>query len=220
MRILLIEDDPLIGDGLEVGLREFGFSVDWFTDGIQGRDAIMLAPYDAAILDLSLPSIDGLDILTHWRREKQTLPVLILTARDALKSKIEGLQLGADDYLCKPFDLAEVVVRIQVLLRRTHGQCTPTINHGDINFSATTPRVTLQGQPVVLTTKETNLLELFLSHPQRVLTKEFIQEKLYSWDEELSSNAVEVHIHNLRHKLGKKLIKTIYGMGYQLGEEQ
>ncbi len=220
MRILLIEDDPLIGDGLEVGLREFGFSVDWFTDGIQGRDAIMLAPYDAAILDLSLPSIDGLDILTHWRREKQTLPVLILTARDALKSKIEGLQLGADDYLCKPFDLAEVVVRIQVLLRRTHGQCTPTINHGDINFSATTRRVTLQGQPVVLTTKETNLLELFLSHPQRVLTKEFIQEKLYSWDEELSSNAVEVHIHNLRHKLGKKLIKTIYGMGYQLGEEQ
>lgn len=111
-------------------------------------------------------------------------------------------------------------MRIQVLLRRTHGQCTPTINHGDINFSATTRRVTLQGQPVVLTTKETNLLELFLSHPQRVLTKEFIQEKLYSWDEELSSNAVEVHIHNLRHKLGKKLIKTIYGMGYQLGEEQ
>lgn len=220
MRILLIEDDLLIGDGLEVGLREFGFSVDWFTDGIQGRDAIMLAPYDAAILDLSLPNIDGLDILTYWRNQKQALPVLILTARDALKSKIEGLQLGADDYLCKPFDLAEVVVRIQVLLRRTHGQCTPTINHGDICFSAATRRVTQQGQLIVLTTKETNLLELFLSHPQRVLTKEFIQEKLYSWDEELSSNAVEVHIHNLRHKLGKKLIKTIYGMGYQLGEEQ
>jgi two-component system response regulator QseB len=218
MRILLIEDDHLIGDGLNVGLTELGFTVDWFIDGKTGKEALFSAPYDAVVLDLSLPGMDGLTVLKQWRQNNKTTPVLILTARDALEQRVSGLQLGADDYLCKPFALTEVAARLQALIRRSHGQFSQEIKFGQIVFQTSTRSVTLKGKPVVLTAKELAMLELFLHNKERVLSKEVIQDKLYGWDDSLSSNAVEVHIHHLRHKLGKTVIKTVYGLGYQLGD--
>ncbi|MBS0968927.1 two-component system response regulator QseB [Chimaeribacter arupi] len=219
MRILLIEDDRLIGDGIRAGLGKLGFSLDWFTDGPTGRDALRAAPYDAVILDLSLPGLDGMALLREWRAAGQDTPVLILTARDALDQRVAGLQAGADDYLCKPFALVEVAARLQALIRRRHGHLTPHLTHGALAFDPAARSVTLAGEPVTLTPKELAVLELLLSHKGRVLPRSLIQDKLYSWDEEVSSNAVEVHIHHLRRKLGNALIRTVHGVGYTLGEE-
>lgn len=219
MRILLIEDDKLIGDGVKAGLSKLGFNIDWFTDGVLGQKAILSAPYDAVILDLSLPGIDGLDILRSWRHNKMNTPVLILTARDAIEQRVIGLQSGADDYLCKPFALAELGARLQSLIRRSHGQATEELRHNDVCFYPATKQVTKSGQSVALTAKEMVVLELFLHNRDRVLSKNLIQEKLYSWDNDVSSNTVEVHIHNLRRKLGNDFIRTVYGAGYSLGTE-
>jgi two-component system response regulator QseB len=219
MRVLLIEDDKLIGDGLKAGLTKMGFTVDWFTDGQQGRSALGLAPYDAAVLDLSLPGIDGLDILKTWRRSGQTEPVLILTARDTLEQRVEGLQFGADDYLCKPFALIEVATRLQVLIRRNHGQAQSTLFHAGVELDPIKLTVTRDGGPLQLKPKEFALLELFMRNAGRVLPRTLIEEKLYNWDDDVSRNALEVHIHHLRRKLGSGFIRTVHGIGYTLGEE-
>ena len=219
MRILLIEDDRLIGDGLKIGLTKLGFTLDWFTDGITGQQALFSAPYDAVILDLSLPGIDGLDILKQWRAQSRDEPVLILTARDALEQRVSGLQQGADDYLCKPFALAEVAARLQALIRRRHGQVSAKLVHGNVEMDPVAMTVSRNGVPVSLKGKEFALLALFLNNPQKVLTRAMIEEKLYNWDEEVSSNAVEVHIHHLRRKLGREFIKTRHGIGYILGND-
>ena len=197
MRVLLIEDDRLIGEGLKLGLTKQQFVVDWFEDGKQGFEALFTTDYDAVVLDLTLPKMDGMDILKKWRKENQDTPVLILTARDTLDERISGFQAGADDYLCKPFALMEVVVRL-VIDQNAH-------------------TVMLNNQPISLTAKEFKLLELFANNQTRVLSRTMIEEKLYSWDSELSSNALEVYIHNLRKKLGKSWIKTVHGIGYKLG---
>ncbi|MRT03882.1 quorum sensing response regulator transcription factor QseB [Ewingella americana] len=218
MRILLIEDDSMIGDGIKAGLGKLGFTLDWFTDGEMGRAALDSAPYDAVILDLSLPGIDGMQLLREWRRDGKDTPVLILTARDALKQRVSGLQAGADDYLCKPFALVEVAARLQALIRRRHGQITPTITHGNLHFNPAARSATLNGEAVVLTQREISVMELFLNNKGRVLPRPLIQEKLYSWDDEVSSNAVEVHIHHLRKKLGNGFIRTVHGVGYTLGD--
>lgn len=220
MRILLIEDDPLIGDGLKIGLSKSGFSIDWFTDGKSGLEALKSAPYDAVVLDLTLPKMDGLDVLQQWRRNNQDVPVLILTARDTLDERVTGLQRGADDYLCKPFALAEVVARLQALIRRRYGHTNPVIEHGLVKFDPNQRKVTLKEQDVSLTAREYNLLELFMHNKERVLSRTFIEEKLYTWDDEVSSNALEVHIYNLRQKLGKQFIKTVHGVGYVLGKNE
>lgn len=217
MRILLIEDDPLIGDGLKQGLTKSGFLVDWFSDGKTGFDALGLAPYDAVILDLTLPKLDGLEVLHGWRKNNQDIPVLILTARDSLDERVKGLQIGADDYLGKPFALAEVIARLQALIRRRYGQVNPIIQHSLVSFDPIKRKVWLQQKEIILTSQEYKLLELFLNNKDRVLSRSFIEEKLYSWDEEVSSNALEVHIHNLRKKLGKQFIRTVHGVGYALG---
>lgn len=217
MRILLIEDDPLIGDGLNIGLSKSGFTVDWFHDGETGMHALESAPYDAVVLDLTLPKKDGLKILQQWRNHKQDVPVLILTARDSLDSRIEGLQLGADDYLGKPFALAEVVARLQALIRRRYGQAQSTIRHGSVKLDLNLHKAFLQDIEIPVTATEYKLLELFLHNKERVLSRSFIEEKLYSWNEEVSSNALEVHIYNLRQKLGKQFIRTVHGIGYTLG---
>ena len=209
MRILLIEDDQLIGDGLNIGLEKLGFSVDWFQNGLDGREALLQAPYDAVILDLGLPGIDGLSILKEWRMQGKKEPVLILTARGDVDQKIIGLESGADDYLAKPFALAEVAARIKALIRRNNNTLTPTIEHGNIIFNQHNRTVKLNGQEVILSPKELMVLELLLNNKNKVLSKETIENKIYSWDEEVSSNAVEVHIHHLRKKLGKNIIKTI-----------
>lgn len=218
MRILVIEDDRLIGDGIKAGLSKMGFSVDWFTQGNEGMNALPAAAYDAVVLDLSLPEIDGLDILRHWRQQGQDIPVLILTARDALEQRVAGLQLGADDYLCKPFALSEVAARLQALIRRRHGQLQPALRHGRLTMETASQTVTLDGEIVPLKARELALLTLFLMNPGRVLTRTQLEEKLYGWDDDVSSNAVEVHIHHLRKKLGSAFIRTVHGVGYTLGE--
>ncbi|AHG87458.1 response regulator [Bibersteinia trehalosi] len=218
MRILLIEDDNLIGEGLKLGLTKSGFSVDWFQDGKTGAQAVNTAAYDAVVLDLTLPQMDGLAILNLWRKANNDVPVLILTARDTLDERIAGLQHGADDYLCKPFALAEVVARLQALIRRRYGQSNPILQHEAVKFDPNQRKVFLNENEIALTTREYNLLELFMRNKERVLTRSAIEEKLYTWDDEVSSNALEVHIHNLRQKLGKQFIRTVHGVGYTLGK--
>lgn len=219
MRILLVEDDKLIGDGIKAGLGKMGFTVDWFTTGGVGREALYRAPYDAVILDLTLPEIDGLAILRDWRQAGRSEPVLILTARDALDQRIEGLRLGADDYLCKPFALIEVAARLEALIRRSHGQTHSELRHGKVTLDPTRLVVLVNGETLILKPKEFALLELLMRNAGRVLPRKAIEEKLYSWDDEVSSNAVEVHIHHLRRKLGAEFIRTVHGIGYTLDNE-
>ncbi|WP_414147816.1 quorum sensing response regulator transcription factor QseB [Erwinia sp. BNK-24-b] len=218
MKILVIEDDRLIGDGIKAGLGKMGFSIDWFTDGKTGQAALAAASYDAVILDLSLPAMDGLDILRGWRQQGHDEPVLILTARDALEQRVAGLQQGADDYLCKPFALSEVAARLQALIRRRHGQLQSTLSHGAVTLDPGSHTATLNGEPLALKSRELALLQLFLLNAGRVLTRAQLEEKLYSWDHDVSSNAVEVHIHHLRKKLGSQFIRTVHGVGYTLGD--
>lgn len=169
------------------------------------------------ILDLSLPERDGLDILRQWRQQGKDVPVLILTARDALDQRVEGLQLGADDYLCKPFALTEVAARLQALIRRRHGQLQPELRHGNVVLIPGSHSVMREGEAIALKSRELALLELFMRNPGRVLTRSQLEEKLYNWDADVSSNAVEVHIHHLRKKLGSQFIRTLHGVGYTLG---
>lgn len=218
MRVLLIEDDKLIGDGIKAGLIKMGFSVDWFTEGKQGLNALDSAPYDAVVLDLSLPGMDGLDILRKWRQNGHDEPVLILTARDALEQRVAGLQQGADDYLCKPFALIEVAARLQALIRRRHGQVQTTLTHGSVSLDPINLTVTHEGEAIYLKPKEFALLELLLRNEGRVLPRPLIEEKMYNWDDDVSSNAIEVHIHHLRKKFGSSFIRTVHGIGYTLGE--
>ncbi|WP_337038925.1 MULTISPECIES: quorum sensing response regulator transcription factor QseB [Pseudescherichia] len=219
MRILLVEDDKLIGDGIKAGLGKMGFTVDWFTTGGIGREALYRAPYDAVILDLTLPEVDGLAILRDWRQAGRSEPVLILTARDALNQRIEGLRLGADDYLCKPFALIEVAARLEALIRRSHGQIHSELRHGNVTLDPTRLVALVAGETLILKPKEFALLELLMRNAGRVLPRKAIEEKLYSWDDEVSSNAVEVHIHHLRRKLGAEFIRTVHGIGYTLDGE-
>lgn len=218
MRILLIEDDPQIGDGLHHGLSKHGFTVDWFQNGKHGKDALSLAPYDAVVLDLGLPQIDGMSILADWRQHQLDTPVLILTARDALPDRLAGLNSGADDYLCKPFALDEVVARLLALVRRSKGRAIAHLNYGNLSLDTTAKTVTLHGNPLTLTQREYLLLELMLPQPKHILSRAQMEDKLYGWDQEVESNAIEVHIHNLRKKIGKNFIITKRGLGYQIGE--
>lgn len=218
MRILLVEDDNLIGDGIEAALKHQGFSVDWFTDGPTAHNALSSANYDAAVLDLTLPGMDGLEILQSWRKQGKAIPVLILTARTSIAQRVEGLNLGADDYLPKPFALEELIARLRSLLRRSHNQPNPVLRHGKVRFNPTTRTVLLNEEEVSLSPKEINLVELFMLNKLKLLSKNTIEEKTYSWEEEVSSNAVEVHIHHIRRKLGARFIKTVHGSGYILGD--
>ena len=216
MRSLVVEDDHLIGDGLNIGLKKMGFTVDWFQDGNDAFEALFQAPYDAVILDLGLPSKDGLSILKEWRLNKRKEPVLILTAKGDVDQRIIGLDSGADDYLAKPFALAEVAARLKALIRRTNDRIDPVITVKNITYYHETKIVTKNNIPIILAPKELRLLELLLMNTNKVLTKETIENKLYSWGDDVQSNTVEVHIHHLRKKLGKDIVKTINKIGYIL----
>lgn len=218
MRILLIEDDQLIGDGLNVGLAKLGFAVDWFNDGEEGCEALFQAPYDAVILDLGLPGKDGLSILKEWRSKRRKEPVLILTAQGDVDQRVVGLESGADDYLAKPFALVEVAARLKALIRRRNDRLDPVLSVGGLTYYPETKTVVHNGKNVTLSPRELMLLELLLMNPNKVLSKETIENKLYSWGDEVQSNAVEVHVHHLRKKLGKGIVKTINKIGYMLGE--
>lgn len=218
MRILIVEDDSLIGDGLVVGLARLGFTVDWFQDGLDAAEALYQAPYDAVILDLGLPGLDGLSILKKWREDQRQEPILILTAWGEVQQKVAGLEAGADDYVVKPFALAEIAARLKALIRRRHGEVDPILVHGPVSFNQTTRQVFLDGHQIVLSPRELAILELLLLNRSHILSKMTIEEKLYSWGDEVQSNAVEVHIHHLRRKLGSDLIRTIHKTGYILNE--
>ena len=218
MRILLVEDDILIGDGLYVGLEKMGFTVDWFKDGLDGKEALYQAPYDAVILDIGLPGQNGLSVLKEWRSNGRVEPVLILTAKGDVDHRVIGLDSGADDYLAKPFALSEVAARLKALIRRRHNELMPEITYKDITFNPNTRTVQLKGEIVVLSPKELMLLELFLFNKNKVLTRAALEEKMYSWDNDVQSNAIEVHVHHLRRKFGKDIIKTINKIGYILSD--
>lgn len=218
MKILLIEDDNLISDGIVSAFKKFGFSIDWFEDGLDGQEAIFMINYDAVILDLSLPNIDGLDILKFWREKNIKTPVIILTARDAINQRVEGLNKGADDYLCKPFSLAELHARVIALNRRNYNLVKEYLEIGDIKLYPLEQKVLKNNNIVELTTKEIKILELFILNKGIVLSREVIVEKLYDFDKELNSNALDVFIHAIRKKIGNDYIKTVYGAGYKLEE--
>ncbi|MGF6147673.1 Transcriptional regulatory protein BasR [Kingella potus] len=218
MRILLIEDDPHIGDGIAAGLNKLGMAADWFSDGLEGLAAASAAPYDAAVLDLGLPNIDGMDILQRWRAGGIAIPVLILTARDALPDRLAGLNGGADDYLCKPFALEELAARLNVLVRRSRGRADSILQFGRLTLDTAAKTAALDGRVLDLTAREWRLLEMLVSKPAHIVSRAQIEDKLYGWDQEVDSNAVEVHIHNLRKKIGASAIKTKRGLGYMLGD--
>lgn len=219
MRILLAEDDPLLGDGLRAGLRQLGFQVDWVRDGEAAERELRAQPYAAAVLDLGLPRKDGLDVLTAVRRCGVSVPILVLTARDTVPDRVRGLDLGADDYVIKPVDLHELGARLRALVRRSHGQPQECLSAQDVTLDPASRSVQQAGEPVTLSTREFDLLHAFLLNPDRVLSREQLEQHLYSWGQEVDSNAIEVHIHNLRRKLGTGLVHTVRGVGYMLQRE-
>ncbi|HPF58268.1 MAG TPA: response regulator [Candidatus Competibacteraceae bacterium] len=218
MRLLLVEDDPMIGSSLRQGLRSEGFAVDWVQDGRSAELAVEANSYALVLLDLGLPEKDGLAVLHHWRQGGRTMPVLILTARDAVPDRVKGLDSGADDYLVKPFDLTELLARIRALLRRQTGRAQDFIENGALRLDPVTHTVDYRGQPVLLSAREFALLRALLETPGAVLSREQLEDRLYGWGEEVESNAVEVHIHHLRRKLSTGIIRTVRGIGYRLGE--
>lgn len=221
MRILLAEDDALLGDGLRAGLRQQGFVVDWVRDGLAAERELRAEgqPYAAAVLDLGLPLKDGLDVLASLRRDKISLPVLVLTARDAVPDRIRGLDLGADDYVIKPIDLHELGARLRALLRRSHGQAQELLRVQDLLLDPAARTVQRGEMPIPLSTREFDLLQVLMLAAGRVLSREQLEQQLYSWGQEVESNAIEVHIHHLRRKLGSELIQTVRGVGYVLMRE-
>lgn len=216
MRILLAEDDSLLGDGLRAGLRQLGFQVDWVRDGEAAERELRAQPYTAAVLDLGLPRKDGLQVLTALRAAHIATPVLVLTARDTVPDRILGLDLGADDYVVKPVDLHELAARLRALVRRAHGQPQECLAAQDVVLDPASRTVRQAGATVMLSNREFDLLQAFLLGAGRVLSREQLEQQLYSWGQEVDSNAIEVHIHNLRRKLGSALIHTVRGVGYTL----
>ena len=216
MRLLLVEDDPMIGEAIRAGLKREGFTVDWVHDAEAAAQVLRTDPFELLLLDLGLPKADGLTLLKSLRERGTALPVLIITARDAVADRVAGLDAGADDYLIKPFDLDELAARIRALLRRKSGRSAAGLEHLGVRLEPATHRVTRDGVEVALSPREFALLELLLERPGTILSRAQIEGRLYGWGEEVESNAVEVHIHGLRRKLGAQFILTVRGVGYRV----
>ncbi len=216
MRLLLVEDDPMLGETVRRALALQGHAVDWVRDGPAADEALAGEPYDVVLLDLGLPRKGGLDVLRDLRRHGQRVPVLILTAQDAVPDRVAGLDAGADDYLPKPFDLDELAARVRALQRRSAGRADPLIEHGPLTLNPATHEVLLGGAPVALSPREFALLHALLEHPGRPASRARRAERRYGWSEPVESNAVEVHVHSLRRKLGQEWIKTLRGVGYMV----
>jgi two-component system response regulator QseB len=219
MRLLLVEDDAMVGESIRDGLGREGHTVDWVRDGKSAQAALGAEPYAAVLLDLGLPRMDGLDVLRAARAKRNDVPILVITARDAVGDRVQGLDAGADDYLVKPFDLDELAARVRALVRRAEGRAAPLVRHGPITLDPATHQVTLRGRPVPLSGREFALLHALLARPGVVLSRAQLEERLYGWNEEVGSNAVEVHIHNLRRKLGADAIRNVRGVGYTIPSE-
>lgn len=220
MRVILVEDDELLGDGVRSGLKQYGYTVDWVKDGAAAKHAILSEHFDAIILDLGLPRKSGIEVLEEIRDEGVSTPVLILTARDAVEDRVAGLDKGADDYLTKPFDLEEVTARLRALLRRSSGRADSSITYRDLVLDPASHSVTLNGEPVTLSRREFALLHKLLENSGQVLSRDQLTQSLYGWEEDVDSNTLEVHIHNLRKKVNGTFIRTIRGVGYMVEKEE
>lgn len=216
MRLLLIEDDEMIGETIADSLRKSGYAVDWAHDAREAELSLDHDVYDLVLLDLGLPKGDGLTVLQRYRRQDGKAPVIIITARDAVQSRIDGLDAGADDYLVKPFDLDELGARLRALLRRRVGQTQPLCAHGGLTLNPVSHEVTLDGMMLDLVPREFALLQILIEDPARVFTRSELEEKLYGWGQEVGSNTIQVHVHSLRKKLGTEQIVTVRGVGYRL----
>ncbi|RIL06666.1 MAG: DNA-binding response regulator [Proteobacteria bacterium] len=214
MRVLVVEDDPLLGDALRAGLAQAGFAADWARDGRAGLVALESEPFAAVVLDLGLPQLSGVEVLRRLREAGNPVPVLILTARDAVPDRIAGLDAGADDYLVKPVDLGELAARIRALVRRSAGQASPVLVVGPLHIDPAAHQVVFRRRSVELSAREFALLHELARSAGRVLSKEQLAERVWGWGEELESNAVEVHVHHLRRKLAPEVIVTVRGVGY------
>ena len=214
MRVLLVEDDALLGDGIQAGLRLADYAVDWVRDGEAARLALQHHDYNACVLDLGLPKKDGLVVLKDLRGRGNATPVLVLTARDTHADKISGLDAGADDYLTKPFDLGELQARLRALIRRASGAASPVLEHGEVRLEPAAKRVTKNGETVTLSAREYALLHDLMTHRNQLRTRAQLEDSLYAWGAEVESNTVEVYIHHLRKKLGSEFIRTLRGVGY------
>jgi two-component system response regulator QseB len=214
MRVLLVEDDAMIAQGLQTALRQSGFAVDLMRDGRSAAAALQTSAFDVILLDLGLPHRDGLDVLRELRKRGDSTPVIVLTARDEIQHRIAGLDAGADDYIVKPFDLDEVMARMRSVLRRATGRGDSSIQHGDLRLDLVSRTIERNGVGVALSAHEYAVLEALLQRPGAVLSRAQLEDRLYGWDEQIASNAVEVYIHGLRRKLGSDAIRTVRGVGY------
>ncbi len=214
MRILLVEDDPQLGRAAQIGLEQDGYAVDWVQSAEQGETAVRLHDYACVLLDLGLPGQDGMQLLRQLRQRGYAGAILVVTARDKVPDRVAGLDAGADDFVVKPFDIDELAARIRSATRRVNGRLHEQVVRGDLRLDVAARQATLAGQPVPLTGKEFSLLLLLIEHSGQVLSREQLEQQLYSWGDEVESNAVQVHIHHLRRKLGKDLIRTVHAIGY------
>jgi two-component system response regulator QseB len=216
MRLLLVEDDQMIAEPVLGAMRREGYAIDWARDGREAQLSLANGVYDLVLLDLGLPKSDGIEVLHAYRKAGGAAPVIIVTARDAVDERVRGLDTGADDYLVKPFDLHELAARIRALLRRRTGQKHPVYAHGTLTLDPASREVTKDGESIALLPREFALLRALIEMPSRVYTKSELEEKIYGWQEEIGSNAVEVHVHSLRRKIGAEEIVTVRGVGYRL----
>ena len=219
MRLLLVEDDHMIGETVVDVLRAENFAVDWIQDGVSAQAALRAQAYDLVLLDLALPGRDGLDVLRALRAAKSRIPVLIATARDSIEQRIAGLDAGADDYVLKPYDLGELLARVRALLRRAAGRAEPVYEHMGVTINPATREVTVSGKPVQLSSREWAVLEPLIARPGAVLSRAQLEEKIFGFDDSIASNAVEVYVHGLRKKLGANLIQNVRGLGYLVPRE-
>lgn len=214
MRLLLVEDDAMIGEAVLNALRAAHYAVDWVRDGAMADTALRSEEYDLVLLDLGLPKRDGLEVLRQLRARRNTTPVLVATARDAVGDRIAGLDAGADDYVLKPYDIDELLARARALIRRSAGRAEPAFEHRGVSLNPATREASLNGEPVSLSAREWAVLEPLLARPGMLLSRAQLEEKLFSWKDDVSSNAVEVYIHGVRKKLGNDIIQTVRGLGY------
>lgn len=214
MRLLLVEDDELLGDAVKTGLNQFGYLVDWLKDGEAARAAIKIESFELIILDLSLPKLSGMQLLQSIRQDQNTTPVIILTARESVKDRIKGLDNGADDYITKPFDLNELSARIRALVRRSQGRADSILQYRNITIDAAAHSVLMDDLPINVPRREFSLLQKLLENDGQVLSRDQLMQSIYGWEDDVDSNTLEVHIHNLRKKLNATFIRTIRGVGY------
>lgn len=216
MRVLLVEDDELLGDGTRKGLIQGGYTVDWVKDGTLADQALKTEKFDLVVLDLGLPKLPGITVLQNMRERGDVTPVLILTARESIEDRVKGLDTGADDYLTKPFDLHELLARLRALQRRLADRAAPILVHNDISLDPASHTISYRGEQVNLSRREFALLHVLLENAGRVLSREHLTQSLYGWGEEVDSNALEVHVHNLRKRFGQDFIRTVRGIGYTI----